>query len=168
MYLKNTRPTIWFVVNTLSQYLVKPRWVHMIAVKHVMRYLKGTIDMGLYYGRDHDYKLYGYMDSDWAGSAADRKSTSGGCYCLGSAMISWFSKKQFSLALSLVEAEYIASCSAIFEAICRSKVDVRSIWPRDGYHDNSMWQPELYKDDGEPNVPWQIKAHRNPVFLHKG
>ena len=60
MYLTNTRPDICFVVNTLSQYLVKPRQVHLIAAKHVMRYLKGMIDLGLYYGRDHDYKLYGY------------------------------------------------------------------------------------------------------------
>ena len=48
------------VVNTLSQYLVKPRRVHLIVAKHVMRYLKCMIDLGLYYGRDHDYKLYGY------------------------------------------------------------------------------------------------------------
>ena len=82
-----------------------------------MRYLKGTIDLGLYYGRDHDYKLYGYMDLDWAGSVADRKSTLGGCYFLGSSMISWFSTKQFSLSLSTAEAEYIATCSTCCEAI---------------------------------------------------
>ena len=44
MYLTNTRPDICFVVNTLSQYLVQPRRVHLIAAKHVIRYLKGTID----------------------------------------------------------------------------------------------------------------------------
>ena len=59
MYITNTRPYICFDVNTLSQYLVKPRWVHLIDGKHVMRYLKGAIDLGLYYGRDHDYILYG-------------------------------------------------------------------------------------------------------------
>ena len=63
MYLMNIRPDICFAVNTLSQYLVKPRRVHMIAVKHVKSYLKGTIDLGLYYGRDHNYRLYGYTDS---------------------------------------------------------------------------------------------------------
>ena len=61
MYLKNTKSDICFAVNTLRQYLVQPRCVHPIAVKHVMRYLKGTIE--LYYDRDHDYILYGYMDS---------------------------------------------------------------------------------------------------------
>ena len=47
MYLTNTRPDICFVVNTLSQYMVELRHVHLIAVKHVLRYLKGTIDYGL-------------------------------------------------------------------------------------------------------------------------
>ena len=70
IYLTNTRTYICFYLNTLSQYLVKPRRVHLIAAKHVMGYLKGTIDLGLYYGRDHDYKLYGYTYSDWAGNVA--------------------------------------------------------------------------------------------------
>ena len=84
MYLMNTRPYICFVVNTLSQYLVKPIWFHLIVAKHVMRYLKGMIEFGLYYDRDHGYRLYGYTDSNWPGSAADRKRTSCECYCLGS------------------------------------------------------------------------------------
>ena len=54
MYLKNTRPYICFVVNTLSQYLIKPRCVHLVAAKDVMRYLKGTIDFDLYYVGDLD------------------------------------------------------------------------------------------------------------------
>ena len=54
MYLVNTRPYICFDVNTLSQYLVKPIWFHPIVAKHVRRYLKGTIDLGPYYGRDHE------------------------------------------------------------------------------------------------------------------
>ena len=111
MYLTNTRPYICFVVNTLSQYLVKDRRVHLIVAKHVMRYLKGTIDFGLYYDRDHDYRLYGYTDSDWEGSAAYKKITSGGCYYLGSAMISWFSKKQSIVALST--AEVTVHCSLL-------------------------------------------------------
>ena len=106
MYLTNTRPDICFAVNTLSQYLVQPRWVHLVAAKHVMR----TIDFGLYYDVSHKYRLYGYTNPDWAGSISDRKSsTTGGCYSLGSAMISWFSRKQFSVALSTAKAEYIVA-----------------------------------------------------------
>ena len=55
-------PDICFAVNTLSQYLVQPRRVHLIAAKHVMRYRKGTIDFGLYYDGSHEYRLYGYTD----------------------------------------------------------------------------------------------------------
>jgi hypothetical protein len=104
MYLTNTRPDICFVVNTLSQFLVEPRCVHLVAAKHVMMYLKGTIDYGLSYDGDHNFTLSGYTNSYWAGSVVDRKSTFGCCFSLGSAMISWQSRKQSSIALSTAEA----------------------------------------------------------------
>ena len=109
MYLTNTRLDICFAVNTLSQYLVQPRRVHLVAARHVMRYLKGTIDFGLYYDGSHEYRLYGYIDADWDEIISDRKSTS--CICFWSAMSSWFSRKQSSVSLSTVEAKYIADCS---------------------------------------------------------
>jgi hypothetical protein len=99
MYLTNTKPYICFVVNTLNQFLVEPRHVHLVATKHVMRYLKGTLDCGLSYDGDHDFTLSGYTNSNWVGSVFDRKSTSGCCFSLGSAMISWQSRKQYSVAL---------------------------------------------------------------------
>jgi hypothetical protein len=101
MYLMNTRPDICFVVNTLSQYMVEPRRVHLVVEKHVLRYLKGTIDYGLRYVSDHEIILQGYTDSDWASSVTDQKSTSGCCFSLGSTMISWFSRKHTSVALSM-------------------------------------------------------------------
>jgi hypothetical protein len=100
MYLTNTRPDICFAVNTFSQYLVELKRVHLVVAKHVMRYLKGTLDFGLCYNGDQDFKLIGYTDSDWAGSVSDRKSTSGCCFSLGSTMTSWQSRKQSSIALS--------------------------------------------------------------------
>ena len=117
MYLMNMRPDICFSVNTLSHFLVEPRRVHLVAEKHVMRYLKGTIDCGLSYDADHDFTLSGYTDVDWARSVSDRKSTSGCCFSLGSTMISWQSRKQSNIALNTTEAEYIAACSANCEAI---------------------------------------------------
>jgi hypothetical protein len=60
MYLTNTRLDICFA---LSRYLVEPRRVHIVVAKHMMRYLKGTLDFGLYYTRDHDFRLSGYTDS---------------------------------------------------------------------------------------------------------
>jgi hypothetical protein len=101
---------------------VEPRRVHLMAAKHVMRYLKGTMDYGLSYDGDHDFTLIGYTDADWAGSVADRKSTSGCCFSLRSAMISWQSRKQSSIALNTTEAEYIDACSASCEAIWLRKL----------------------------------------------
>jgi hypothetical protein len=117
MYLMNTRPYIYFFVNSLSQFLVEPRHVHLVAAKHVMRYLKGTLDCGLSYGGDHDFILSGYTDLDWPGSVSDRKITLGCCFSLGSAMISWKSRKQSIISLSTTEAEYIVACSTKCEAI---------------------------------------------------
>ena len=104
VYLMNTRPDICFVVNTLSQYLVEPRRIHLVVAKHVMRYLKGKLDYSLHYTRDHEFRLYGYTDLDWAGRDLDRKSTLGCCFSLGSAMTSWQSRKQSSISLSTTEA----------------------------------------------------------------
>jgi hypothetical protein len=122
MYLTNTRPDIYFAMNTLSQFLVEPRRVHLMVAKHVMRYLKGTVDYGLSYDGDRDFTLSGYTDADWAGSVADKKSTSGCCFSLGSAMISWQSRKQSSNSLSTAEAKYIAACFSSCEAIWIQKL----------------------------------------------
>jgi hypothetical protein len=75
MYLINTRPNICFAVNTLSQFMVELRRAHLIAAKHVLRYLMGTIDYGLDYVRGDGVRLAGFTDSDWAGLVSDRKST---------------------------------------------------------------------------------------------
>jgi hypothetical protein len=117
MYLVNTRLDICFVVNTLSQFMVEPRQEHWVATKHVLRYLRGTLEYGLRYLGDGEVKLQGYTNSDWEGSATDRKSTLGCFFSLGSMMISWFNKKQNSVALSSTEAEYMAANTASCEAI---------------------------------------------------
>ena len=62
-------------MNTLSQFLIDLRHVHLITVKHILGYLKGTVDYGIKYKNDQKIKLEGYVDSKWAGSAIDRKST---------------------------------------------------------------------------------------------
>jgi hypothetical protein len=82
-----------------------------------MRYLKGMLDFGLCYNGDHNFRLISYTDSDWAGSVSNRKSTLGCFFSLGSAMTSWQSRKQSSIALSTEESEYIVACSASCESI---------------------------------------------------
>ena len=107
MYLINMRPNICFAVNTLSQFLTDPRNVHLIVAKHILRYLKGTVDYELKYDVNQKINLEGYIDSYWAGSAIDRKSTLECCFSMGSGMISWFSRKQSCVALSTAEVEYV-------------------------------------------------------------
>ena len=77
MYLTNMRPDICFVVNTLRQFLTDLIHVHLIVAKHILRYLKGIVDYGLKYDANQKINLKGYVDSDWAGSAIDRKRTLG-------------------------------------------------------------------------------------------
>ena len=75
MYLMNTRPYICFTVNTLSQFLTDLRHVHLIAAKHILRYLKGTVNYGLKYKVDQNINLEGYVHSDWASSAWIERGT---------------------------------------------------------------------------------------------
>ena len=64
MYLTNTRLDICFAVNTVRQFLTDPRHVHLIAAKHIVRYLKGTVEYGLKYDTNQKTNLHGYVDSD--------------------------------------------------------------------------------------------------------
>ena len=89
----------------------------MIATNHILRYLRGTVDYGLKYDVNQRINLKGYVDSDWAGGAIDRKITSGCCFIMGSGVISWFNNKQSCVALSTAEAEYVATCSASCEVV---------------------------------------------------
>ena len=122
MYLTNMRPNICFAVNISSQFLTSLRRVHLIAAKHILRYLKGTIDYGLRYDMDQKFNLQGYVDLDWAGSALNRKSTLGRCFSMGSGVISWFSRKKSYVTLSRAEAEYIIACSTSCEVVWLRKL----------------------------------------------
>jgi hypothetical protein len=122
MYQVNTKPDICYAVSLLGQFTSQLRQTHWIAAKHVLRYLRSTVGYGLRYASDVDMRLQGYADADWEGSAVDRKSTFGCCFTLGSAMVSWCSRKQTSVALSTTEAEYIALCVAVREAVWLHKL----------------------------------------------
>ncbi len=116
LYLTASRPDIAFAVGVCARYQAAPKMSHLTQVKRILKYVSGTCNYGIMYSHGEDSKLVGYCDADWAGSADDRKSTSGGCFFLGNNLISWFSKKQNSVSLSTAEAEYIAagsSCSQI-------------------------------------------------------
>ena len=121
MYLVNTRPGICYAVNALSQFMCEAKEIHLVVVKHIMRYLQGTLNLGLKYEKV-DLDLHGFIDSDWGGSFKDRKSTSGYCFSLGSATISWICKKQSSVAQSSTEVKYIAAAMTSREAVWLRKL----------------------------------------------
>jgi hypothetical protein len=97
-----------------ARFQASPRESHLKATKRILRYLKHTQDVGLWYPKGACFELVGYLDSDYAGDKVERKSTSGTCQLLGRSLVSWSSKKQNSIALSTAKAEYIAagSCCA--------------------------------------------------------
>ena len=120
-----TRPDISWAVSRLSQKLSNPSGGDFVMLKHVFRYILGTINHSLTFRKSvNGLRLIGYSDADWAGSKPDRKSTSGYMFTLthDGPAVSWKSKKQDSVALSTCEAEYMAACAAAQEAIYLSRV----------------------------------------------
>ncbi|XP_043461176.1 secreted RxLR effector protein 161-like [Leptopilina heterotoma] len=108
IYLANaTRPDIAFAASALSRFCSDPGIEHWIIAKRVLRYLKATSHFGISYIKNQE-NLQAYTDSDWAGDIDDRKSCSGNVLILSGGPISWKSKKQASVALSTMEAEYLA------------------------------------------------------------
>eukprot|EP00253_Pinus_taeda_P032914 PITA_32914 len=116
-YLTTTRPDIAYSVSILSQFMAKPSGNHWNAAKKVLRYLKGTVNLGIMYIDESDVVLTGFCDSDWAGNPNDRRSTSGYAFHIGSGVVSWSSKKQPTVSLSSTESEYKALTNATCEAI---------------------------------------------------
>jgi hypothetical protein len=112
-YLTNTRPDITHAVGVISRYMEKPSTTHWTAVKQILRYIKGTQDLGCRYraGRGTTV-LTGFSDSDHAGDVGDRKSTSGQVFFLNENLVSWTSQKQKVVAISSCEAEYVAATTA--------------------------------------------------------
>jgi hypothetical protein len=97
--------------------MVNPTKIFWKAGKHVLRYLRGTSEYGLWYIQKNEVNLHGFTDADWAGSPTDRKSTSGGIFSIVSIVFSWYRKKQISVALISAEVEYMAGSQDACEAI---------------------------------------------------
>ena len=117
IYLSHSRPDIAFSVGMISRFMHKPSRHHFGTAKRILQYLASITEYGIWYRKTNDFCLKGFSDSDWAGSIEDRRSTSGSCFVLGSAVVSWSSKKQATTALSSSEAEYVAvttACQAIW------------------------------------------------------
>ena len=82
-YLTCSRPNILYGVGLISRYMEAPTCLHIKTAKRILRYVKGTLDYGLFYSSSKNFNLVGYSDSDWGGDIDDRKSTSSFLFCVG-------------------------------------------------------------------------------------
>jgi hypothetical protein len=94
LYVTASRPDVMFSMCKCARYEASPREGNLKATKRILRYLKGTHDVGLWFPKGSSFELIGYSDSDYGGCKIDRMSTSGACQLLGRSLVSWSSKKQ--------------------------------------------------------------------------
>jgi hypothetical protein len=114
-YLTLTRPDLSFSVNKVCQFLHKPATVHWGAVKRIIRYVKGTLTMGLQLRRSTSTLVSAFSDADWAGCVDDRQSTGGFAVFFGPNLVSWSARKQPTVSRSSTEVEYKALANATAE-----------------------------------------------------
>lgn len=117
-----SRPDISNSVSQLSQFLQNPSASHLKAARHVLRYLKRTRDYSITYRHSQRLIILGFADANWGGNLNTRISTTGYVFIINNGVVSWTSHKQSSVAVSTMEAEYMAVSDASREAIARSQL----------------------------------------------
>ncbi|KAJ9540484.1 hypothetical protein OSB04_026990 [Centaurea solstitialis] len=115
-YLTFTRPDIAYAVQQICLFMHAPREPHYNALKRILRYLQGTLHLGLQLYHSSPNQLVAYTDADWGGCPDTRRSTSGYCVFLGDNLISWSAKRQPTLSRSSAEAEYRGVANAVAES----------------------------------------------------
>ncbi|KAK9059144.1 hypothetical protein SSX86_021763 [Deinandra increscens subsp. villosa] len=131
-YLLHTRPDLSYSVGVVSRYMQSPRESHNQAIKHILRYLKGTTSYGLKYGSGGSKRIVGYSDSSHNVDPDDGRSTTGHIFYFGTSPITWCSQKQTTVALSSCEAEFMAATAAACQAI----------WLQDLLEEITGWEKE--------------------------
>ncbi|XP_058114372.1 secreted RxLR effector protein 161-like [Magnolia sinica] len=116
IYLTFLRPDITYAVGVASRFMQIPKKPHLEAVRRILRYVKGTIDLGLLYKKVGVCKIVGYCDANYDGDHDTRRSTTGYVFNLGSGAISWCNKRQPTVFLSTTKAEYRAMTMAAQES----------------------------------------------------
>ncbi|CAL1381811.1 unnamed protein product [Linum trigynum] len=106
IYLTHTRPDILYVVQVVSQFMQATRTTHLAAVNRILRYLRGTQKVGLFFPASGALTIEAFADADYASCLDTRRSTSGWCVKVGHSFISWRCKKQERVSKSSTEAEY--------------------------------------------------------------
>lgn len=116
-YLTLTQPNLAYLVNKVCQYLHAPTTSHWSSVKRILRYVKGTMDVGLSIKPSNPTLLSAFSDANWASSIDDRRSTGGFAIFLGPNLISWSARKQPTISQSSTEGEYKSLANATAELI---------------------------------------------------
>ena len=129
-----TKPNITYVVGRLSWYTQSPNQDHWTTVRRVLKYLRGTINYGLYFS-GFPSVLEGFSDANWISNSNEMKSTSGYVFILGGSAVSWKFAKKTCITRSIIEIEFIALENA------SSKVE----WLRNILTDIPLWtRPALF------------------------
>nr|GEW15708.1 uncharacterized mitochondrial protein AtMg00810-like [Tanacetum cinerariifolium] len=142
MYLMSSRPDIVHATCLCARYQAKPTEKHLKEVKRIFRYLRGTVNTGLWYTKDSGFELTGFLDADYTGCKDTFKSTSGGAQFLREKLVSGSSKKQDCTALSTAEAEYMS-----LSACCAQVLWMRTQLMDYGFHFNKI---PIYCDSNQP------------------
>ncbi|KAK9069713.1 hypothetical protein SSX86_010107 [Deinandra increscens subsp. villosa] len=154
-YLLHTRPDLSFLVSMASRYMQEPKSSHMQLIKQILRYLKGSIDVGIHYKKGGDRVLVGYNDSSHSPDKDDGKSTSGVIFYFNGAPVTWVTQKQATVALSSFEAEFMAVTEGAKQAV----------WLRGLLNKITGWKEQTVPLRVD-NMP-AIALMKNPVFHGK-
>jgi hypothetical protein len=152
IYMTITRTDLNYTVGLESQFMQVPQKPHLDGVRHTLRYVSATTDYGFFYEVSTKLQVHGYIDANWAGSISDMRSTNDFMFSFGSVAVTWSSKKQLTVALSSIEAEYrgatMAGCEVAW--LCKLLGDL-------GLHVDR--QVVIYCDNLS-----NIQLARNPMF----
>ncbi|WVZ96962.1 hypothetical protein U9M48_042538 [Paspalum notatum var. saurae] len=126
-YLTLTRPDIAYAVQQVCLHMHAPCDVHQTMLKRILRYIKGTMHLGVQLAPVTTASVTAYSDADWAGCPNTHRSTSGYCIFLGDSPVSWSSKRQTTVSRSSAEAEYRAIANAVAECtwLCHLLAELR-------------------------------------------
>ncbi|XP_040372964.1 secreted RxLR effector protein 161-like [Rosa chinensis] len=152
MYITATRPDMMFVVSLISRYMARPTELHMQVAKRALRYVKGTMNYGIFYIKGGAEELMAFTDSDYAGDVEDRRSTSGYVFLMGAGAVAWSSRKQPLVALSTTESEFVAAATCACQGVW-----MRRILKKLGYSQEGC---TIVKCDNSS----AIKLSKNPIM----
>nr|GEW57018.1 copia protein [Tanacetum cinerariifolium] len=159
MYMISSRPDIVQAVCFCARYQSRPTEKHLKEVKRIFRYLRGTVNIGIWYPKGSSFELTAFSDVDHAGCIDSRKSTFRGILFLGDKLVSWMSKKQNCTAMSSVEAEYV-----VLSASCAQVMWMRTQLQDYGFNYNKI--PLYYDSQSAIEISCNPVHHSHTKHIH--